>query len=461
MIARGLLYTAIGTCAVLGGFAVTQSPLIAASTMAAVVGLLLVAKLGSWRGLWLVTLALITLATVPPINETPWVELGRFIAVAVLAVVTWWWNRPNRLTLSALVWPARWIVRGLWGVTVVAFASTLWSVEPVTTLQQSVALLLLVLLLHMLATRRWTDTTLIAGDLAVMLVVLTVVCVASLLGSELGLIADSRSYTERLQGVTANPNTLAAFAVFGALLAWGLARHYRRHWILLTALPCLAALLMTESRTSVVALVVAFVVVSLRDATRGITRFAYIAVMAGLIVFVAAPILGWQPPAALQQTSDRFTEGTDAASLNDRTLAWASALRYWGEQPLSGVGYQAGEDLFTSEYESGSLAFQRAPAHNSYLQLLLELGLLGAIPALLALIAVVMAWLRSSTRGLGAGTMAVVLAGLIIQISESSMLGTGQLYPYVFWPVALGVGLMPKNAPPETKYQPDRQLVAS
>jgi O-antigen ligase len=77
--------------------------------------------------------------------------------------------------------------------------------------------------------------------------------------------------------------------------------------------------------------------------------------------------------------------------------------------------------------------------HNSYLQLLLELGLAAVAPLALLLLAVGRVALRAPVRRADSGLVWLVVTGLLIQVTESAIFGTGQTYPYVFWFVVAGV----------------------
>ncbi|MEU1399475.1 hypothetical protein ABZ403_25855, partial [Micromonospora zamorensis] len=52
-------------------------------------------------------------------------------------------------------------------------------------------------------------------------------------------------------------------------------------------------------------------------------------------------------------------------------------------------------------------------------------------------------------RGADAGLVWLVVTGLLIQVTESAMFGTGQTYPYVFWTVVAAALLhLPKKRGP-------------
>jgi O-antigen ligase len=150
------------------------------------------------------------------------------------------------------------------------------------------------------------------------------------------------------------------------------------------------------------------------------------ALVAGLLVAVGAARLGRRPVAALvavsalavvvigagpaQEASEKITSARFALASPDRVGEMREALRLAASRPLSGVG--PGQADLTWERADGAVLVARY-AHNEYLQVLAELGVmgLGLLLLLLALIArtVVHCPLRDRMRPVWAG----VAAGLV------------------------------------------------
>jgi O-antigen ligase len=190
---------------------------------------------------------------------------------------------------------------------------------------------------------------------------------------------------------------------------------------------------MSESRSAILAVAVGVTITLLRGGVSEVIRATTAAVCIVIIAFFAQLFgLGFgssQTVAAI----NRFGANEGGSLLNARTDAWSSAIQLWQSRPLTGYGYQAGEFLFVQRFESGLIAFGRASVHNSYLQYILELGLLGSVVLIVLVTVALVAWLRETPIGLGSGLMATVSAGLLLTITESSLFGTGQVFPYVFW----------------------------
>ena len=140
------------------------------------------------------------------------------------------------------------------------------------------------------------------------------------------------------------------------------------------------ALMLTMSRSGIAAFVVSilitgwFVVRTLDDRSRRIGAVAC------LVLLLTAVVL-WTGPTVI---ASRFASG-DWGEFNNRRGAWADAWSVAQDFPLAGTG--------VNTYWAASLFYQRhelasffAQAHNDYLQVVAEGGLLLAIPALICLV---------------------------------------------------------------------------
>jgi O-antigen ligase len=138
------------------------------------------------------------------------------------------------------------------------------------------------------------------------------------------------------------------------------------------------SLLMTMSRSGISALGVAIALTAIfvaRRQTHGrrLLNVAYLLVLIGVTV-------GW---AGADLISARFAE-TDWAQLNDRRGAWLDAIHIATKFPAAGIGLNT-YGTATLFFQQHDLARHYSHAHNDYLQLVAEGGVLLAIPALLCL----------------------------------------------------------------------------
>ncbi|MEK8106817.1 O-antigen ligase family protein [Micromonospora sp. M12] len=141
----------------------------------------------------------------------------------------------------------------------------------------------------------------------------------------------------------------------------------------------------------------------------------------------------------VQTFADRFTDPDNGDLSNGRTQTWQAAFELWQSRPTLGYGYASGMHLFEQTRQNGFFNVNVNLVHNSYLQWLLELGVIGVAPILVLLFAAIRAALLAPMGALNSGLIWLVITGLLIQVTESTMFGMGQPYPYVFWLAVAGV----------------------
>ncbi|WP_433392430.1 O-antigen ligase family protein [Micromonospora sp. KLBMP9576] len=358
----------------------------------------------------------------------------RYLAIGGL--IAWALFGPGRRIRRGDPW-AGLFVTGLWATAGLAMLSSAWSITPLHTLQQAVALSLLAALAHVLLWRRWVDPAAVAGDLRVVYLVLSISLLVSL-GYGLAGGASATSFNDRFQGLYANPNMLSIICALTIPLGWALYRQSRKRAQLLGIVPAAIALPITESRTALVAVLVGALWVVLRHGIGPLARLAA-AVVGGVglaYVFNLLPRIVGSPVA--QSFSARFTDPDNGDFSNGRTQTWQATVELWQSRPTFGFGYASGSQLFTQTREDGFFNVGVNLVHNSYLQWLLELGIGGVVPLLLLLLAAIRAVLLAPVGALNSGLVWLIVTGLLIQVTESTMFGMGQPYPYVFWLAVAG-----------------------
>ena len=141
------------------------------------------------------------------------------------------------------------------------------------------------------------------------------------------------------------------------------------------------ALMLTMSRSGMIGLLVALVILGwfvARRQTSGSRR----AVVSGYLIVVALAAAAWT---GFDRIAARFAE-SETSSIGGRLELWADTWRLAERFPIigTGLGTYATATLF---YQTVDLNEHLAQAHNDYLQLLAEGGLLVCIPASLAILA--------------------------------------------------------------------------
>lgn len=196
--------------------------------------------------------------------------------------------------------------------------------------------------------------------------------------SDSALQTASEAERGRLSGGSGDPNYLAAGIVPAVLLLSGLMRRNAplRNAAILAAVAVLTlGLAATESRGGLVAAAVAVLAALLLF--RG--RRPYVIVFLALIAALAAAFFSIDPSALERVTT--FDEGG-----NGRTELWQVAWRMTGDNPVVGVGLnnfvvEAGEYVRQpGPLEFVNLIAERPHvAHNTYLQMLAETGIIGLV----------------------------------------------------------------------------------
>jgi len=425
---------------------IQTTPMILA--IVAIAGVLVVlARLDSWRRLYFITILLLFAATCNQPQIAAVAYYPRYLAAGVLASWTWYHHRHEARRLADLgIGPQR-LVKGLWLAVAVGGLSTLWSVDKPTTASQTLALGFLTATVHGLVTRRWTDIERVADDLGVAAVLLAVMFGAGIVADWVGL-GGTRTVAGQVEGVAVfggrfaglynNPNELGMTCALVLPICWGAYRWTGKRMYLLATIPTAASLVLSESRTAAVAVICGILWVLARKGLFKVIPIAVAASFTACVSYLVAASASIPLPAVFSSLSSRFTANQGGDLLNTRTVAWNYAFTLWQREPVSGYGYGSGPSLFSAARRSGALNFAADVVHNSYLQWLLELGLAGLLPLAVLLLACAGA-LRARLDPLGAALVCTVVAGLLIQMTESGMFGTGETYPFIFWLVVAGV----------------------
>jgi len=323
---------------------------------------------------------------------------------------------------------ASWI---FWVPVALAVASTVWSVDADATLRRSIALVFTTGFAVVLAARcderallvaiGWVFGLLMVGSLAMSVLVPSI-------GVDEGVHAGAWS------GLWGEKNTLGGNAARAALVFAALAARgpkARWWWMSLLGLAALLAVAST-SKTGVVALLAGLAVfVGALAARRDARAFVAIAGFAAVAAIFLGTALIADPGSVLELL------GRDA-SLTGRTDIWALALDAIRDHPWTGYGYGA----FWSQLEGPSFWIREATdwtvpsAHSGWLELMLALGVGGALVVAVALASACWRALRASVGDIFAH-FALAWFGLVLLfgVSESVFLERNSL----FWVITVAL----------------------
>ncbi len=166
------------------------------------------------------------------------------------------------------------------------------------------------------------------------------------------------------------------------------------------------ALVVTGSRSGLASLAVGLTAVAALMWRRLPTRGARLAAVTYVVVVMLGAV-GW---AGVNRTIDRF--GPASRDFTSRMAAWQDTLRIVERFPWAGVGLGAyGEAMLV--YQSGPREVQYVQAHNDYLQLAAEGGLLVGLPALVLALVVIRQVRRRFTSGEDASVTQWIRAGAV------------------------------------------------
>lgn len=178
----------------------------------------------------------------------------------------------------------------------------------------------------------------------------------------------------RFSGVF-HPNTVGSFCVIFVVAATCLPRRSRGALLALGVTVAVAVLLLTRSRSSVFVLAVLLLVRWLVSAAPARTAFALVA--AAWIGCAALFVFGDAAGPAVRDTILMSRADSEAGTLSGRTALWDQLLRFAAERPVLGYGVGG---FWTPRRVQAVYAAQRWPAadaHSTYIEQLLDLGLVG------------------------------------------------------------------------------------
>jgi O-antigen ligase len=337
--------------------------------------------------------------------------------------------------------------------------STFYSIEPRLTLLRTLSVVLLYVAVF------WCVGTMVASEgpeslIRVLLFYTAAVFVISLL---LVLQPERSFLAGRFRGIMQNPNGLALLHSLVAPLVFYKAFKTRSLlWILLLG-AMIVSLLLSGSRTGILATGVGFAYLLLRA---GFLKSAGILVLAGAVGYF---VYGLDLKRPVQESAVNVEQRWSLEKLrtgSGRTEAWEAAADMIKKRPLLGHGFGT-EELV---YESRDWSFQEhsgAYIHNAYLGILFQMGVLGFVLLFLPLLGfILVSILKSGGQefSLMHSVQAVILAGLVAAFFESWIYSVGNAFAFPFYcslVVLLQCHVADKKEENELRIDPWAELAAS
>lgn len=339
-----------------------------------------------------------------------------------------------------------------------AAASILWSIEPGVTLRRFIRAATVALDLFsfvLVAGRTVSFQTLLRTAYTVVLVGSVVFVLA-----EPGMAIEQSTQFELVgawRGLTTQKNGLGSIAAIGFILWMHAGLSKERSWLIALPGAAVAALCLIKSRSStslMAGLFASLLMLMLMRSPRGLRR--YLPYIIGLFVAVlltySLAVLNLVPGSGMLLSPIAAITGKDL-TFSGRTAIWNIIDENIARSPIVGSGYGA---YWNQLPESPSLAmlqrlnFYPTEGHNGYLDVINDLGILGA----LALIGFLLYFLRQglsllrTRRYEGALFLTLLFEQLVANLSESRWFNTlsPEFVMFTFATVALGGALLDRDS---------------
>ena len=323
----------------------------------------------------------------------------------------------------------------LWIIVAIALFSTFWSDVPLSTLTNSINLVRITLFgvyfaaryslkeqLHLLT---WVLGIAAALSLAFIIVLPSY----GVMGMGSISSAQTIAHAGTWQGVYGHKNVLARIMLLSTIAFFLFTPSKRRHRWLVWGCYVLSIILIVGS-TSKTALIIFLTVLALLPLYRAL-RWNY---SLAVPFFIAAILVGGGVAMLLVGTAEDILAafGRDL-TFSGRTDLWMAVLEKIGERPWLGYGY--GGFWLGLNGESvdiwNAVLWQPPHSHNGFLDLWLDLGLLGLSIFAFSFIAVCLrsvAWLRQNPTSEGLWPLAYLTFLLLANLTESSLLRQNLLW---------------------------------
>ena len=222
-----------------------------------------------------------------------------------------------------------------------------------------------------------------------------------------------QTYWRRYAAAGFDPNDFGLILALSIPIALYLALRrgkLMRWWYRAAVLAVLGALLLTGSRTALVSAFAAFgfALMRWREADRGQRASSVL-----LLLFLVLGLYGFAPLATrerLATVTSELTRGT----LHNRTTIWKAGLRVLRRHPILGIGAGAYPEAVRPQLGTPGVPGAQYVAHNTFLSVLVECGVIGfgVYALMLGTVAMYVWTLPSAERALWAIMLAVWAIGV-------------------------------------------------
>ncbi len=335
-------------------------------------------------------------------------------------------------------------------VSFIGLLSTAYSVNPATTFQRALSFLMLTIVIFLFFWPKAESQERMEEIAISMWWTIVVVLGVGYLFLLMGI--PGMFYGGRLRLVLGNPNQLghytALFAPIGVWYMFERAKGKRKIFAVSVVAAMALALVLSGSRAALLSVTVAMGLMFGLCYTKKLLALGMVVILIASVHFLMgdpAPSPG-EDPSFLQEHVMR--EG-QLETGSGRVPVWKGALRLIGKQPLLGYGFGSVETLFHKGYFPEIREFQGAHVHNSYLEELVNLGWLGALPIFFSLFyvlfqgafVIIRANRNTPEFRFFVALYAILVVGVISGTFESWFTSVGSIFCFPYW---LSVALLLK-----------------
>ncbi len=330
----------------------------------------------------------------------------------------------------------------------ITVASAVWSVDPMVSLKRGIGLIGTTAFAYYVVSRfrlqEFLGILAITTGLAAVTSALLIVAFPSI-----GKMQDS--YVGAWIGVFQEKNGLGQFMALGVLtfMVTAVEAPAKKRWVFLAPLAlCFVLLVGSQSVTALIGCVLPAAITGMVYVYRS-RRFAHIGVLvtlyaiAALIVVIVALGLG---------LSDLFALVGRDASLTGRTDFWPSLYQAIHDRLFLGFGYNAfwepnGEYRF---YVAPTLGWRPAHAHEGYLDLLLDVGIVGTFFFVIAICSAIwcsVSYFLRNCRASASWPMMIVVTFILVNLTESRIVAYNNT-TWIIFVIAFLYALVPNDDDP-------------
>lgn len=309
-----------------------------------------------------------------------------------------------------------------------AFLSSFYSPDPKLTLERATTILFLYISIFWIIWKYAYDQ----GPQKVAYLILQVAMLIFIVNYLMIFIVPQRAFMfGRFTGLFHNPNSLALIsAIFLPLAYWQFLDTKKKTALFLFIL-ILAAILLSASRNSLNAAVISmgYFIYARSKKYRPLTFFFS-------LTFIFIIIFAIQTVA--QEFFKQYIRTKTIPTIGGRIDIWPLAWRLFSDKPIFGYGFGVEDKIIRLQYPLLPEARHLSYIHNSYLGMLLQLGIAGFIIFYGPLLVLLFKELSSKEQDGNVSTFryalrASLLSGLLCCIYESWVYSAGNSHAFPFW----------------------------